>query len=114
MDDNCNGQVDENCYCEVAVDLSGDCLSIYCPAECPYPIGCDIDMAGGDPRGCVASTPTNSKVYFQEGNNCGAGKVTGTLLCASVPGVGLTKNTCAINKPQKFYPSSKGGCPDTN
>jgi hypothetical protein len=117
LDDDCDATPDDNCpmprICMVTVNLSGDCLTTRCPADCPYPIGCDIQMAGGDPRGCVASTPGNPVVYFQEGDACGAGRVTGTLRCSNSRGAGLNAGNCPINKPQRFYPTSRAGCPDT-
>jgi hypothetical protein len=113
IDDDCDGDTDEGCVIDVEVHLDGDCLTASCPPQAPYPIGCDITMAGGDSRGCVASTPTSSTVYFQEGNACGAGKVTGTLKCSSQPGAKLDQTTCAINKSDKFFPDTKDGCPDT-
>lgn len=98
----------------VDIDIDGDCLTASCPAEAPYPVGCTIDMDGGDNRGCVASQPTQSAVYFQEGDACGAGHVSGTLLCAQQPGLPLTDANCPMNKSQKFYPTTSSDCPDTN
>ncbi len=114
IDDNCNGQVDEGCppvMCNVNVSLNGDCLTARCPGNCAFPVGCDITMAGDDDRGCVASSPGNPVVYFQEGNNCGAGRVTGTLRCSSVAGAGLNAGNCRINKPRAFYPANSASCP---
>ncbi len=113
IDDDCDGMVDEGCthICTVTVMLDGDCVTASCPTECPYPVGCDITMAGGDSRGCVASTPTGRSVYFQEGNVCGAGHVGGTLRCSSIPGAGLNAGNCRINKPTAYYPTSRSGCP---
>ncbi|MEZ4392767.1 MAG: MopE-related protein [Polyangiales bacterium] len=117
LDDDCDGSADEECpmtrICMVSVNLNGDCVTTRCPADCPYPVGCDITMAGGDPRGCVASTPRSPVVYFQEGDVCGAGRVTGTLRCSNVPGGGLNASNCPINKPQRIYPASRSGCPAT-
>ena len=112
-DDDCDGQVDEDCFCEVEVDLSGDCLTVKCPNKCPYPIGCDVDFDGDDPRGCIASKSDEKSVYFQEGNSCGAGSVSGVLFCSSVEGNGLTKSNCKMNKEDKFYVSKPSKCPDT-
>jgi len=111
LDNDCDGQVDEGCMVSVKVYLNGDCLTASCPAMAPYPVGCNITMGGGDCRGCVANTPTSSKVYFQEGNNCGAGYVKGTLYCSSKPGAGLNASNCQINKKKKYYPKNKSGCP---
>lgn len=96
------------------IDIDGDCLTATCPAEAPYPVGCNIDMDGGDERGCVASQPTSSVVYFQEGDACGAGHVGGTMLCSATPGLPLTEANCPMNKSQKFYPMASNDCPDTN
>ena len=52
-------------------------------------------------------------VYFQEGNACGQGRVTGTLRCSNVRGAGLSRSNCSINKSQRFYPTDRSGCPDT-
>jgi hypothetical protein len=113
LDNDCDGAVDEDCIVTVDVDLDGDCLTVECPREAPYPVGCDIEMDGADPRGCVASEPTRSQVYFQEGNNCGAGHLSGRLFCSSEPGDRLDEGNCAINKDDRFYPDSPLGCPET-
>lgn len=96
------------------INIDGDCLTASCPAEAPYPVGCNIDMDGGDQRGCVASQPTSSVVYFQEGDVCGSGHVGGTMLCSATPGLPLTEANCPMNKSQKFYPAASNDCPDTN
>lgn len=122
VDDDCNGAADDGCppppppgpmIVDVTVSLDGDCLTASCPAAAPYPVGCAITMSGGDERGCVASTPTGSVVYFQEGDACGAGHVSGTLRCSSEPGAGLNAGNCMINKDVRYYPTSRAGCPDT-
>lgn len=117
LDDDCDGNPDDGCPprrdCMVTVDLRGDCLTARCPAECPYPVGCMIHMDGDDPRGCVASRADNPVVYFQEGNACGAGRVTGTLSCSSVRTTGLSAGNCVINKPTRYYPPDRSGCPAT-
>ncbi len=110
-DNDCDGQVDEGCVVSVNVNLKGDCLTVSCPSHAPYPVGCNITMGGGDCRGCVASSATNKKVYFQEGDACGAGWVKGTLYCSSKPKSGLNSGNCKINKKKKYYPTSKSGCP---
>jgi hypothetical protein len=114
-DEDCDGAIDEGCptIVTIGVDLDGDCLTARCPEEAPYPIGCSIHMDGGDSRGCVASSPTSSVVYFQEGDRCGAGHVSGTLTCSSEPGEGLDETNCMINKPTRYYPTDRSGCPDT-
>jgi len=114
IDDDCNGAVDDlpNCVIvDVNVDIDGDCVTATCPANAPYPIACTITMEGSDSRGCVASSPQGSAVYFQEGDKCGVGHVSGTLRCASQPGAALDAATCPINKSNPMYPASPGGCP---
>jgi hypothetical protein len=101
-------------YAAVSVEIDGDCVTAECPADNPYPVGCDIVMEGGDERGCVASTPENSVVYFQEGDACGAGHVEGTLGCAARPGDPLDAESCPINKPVTYYPATPDGCPETS
>ncbi|MEZ4474944.1 MAG: MopE-related protein [bacterium] len=112
VDENCDGNVDE-CIVEVAVVLDGDCLTVSCPPEAPFPVACDIQMSGNDERGCVASRPDRSEVYFQEGDACGAGRVRGSLSCSNVVGQGLNEQNCQINKRVRFYPPDRSGCPDT-
>ncbi len=118
IDDNCNAQVDEGCpvAVNVSVTLTTDCASVSCPPEAPFPVGCAITMDGDDTRGCVASYPTNSTVYFKEGDACpifgfGAGNVTGVLRCSSVPGTGLNATNCPINKPTPLYVIDANDCP---
>lgn len=117
VDSDCNGIVDDGCptrIVSVPVMLDGDCLTARCPDEAPYPVGCAITMSGGDARGCIANDGISPIVYFQEGDACGAGHVTGTLSCSSEPMGGLTELNCAINKRVKYYPTTRGGCPDTD
>jgi hypothetical protein len=116
-DDDCDGLVDEGCYLDAEVDLDGDCLSAFCPAQAPNPIGCQITMEGSDARGCVSHAPGSAEVYFQEGNACptclpffgcsgGAGRVTGTLRCSSDPrATALDAANCVINKTEPSYPT---------
>ncbi len=114
IDDNCDGQQDEGCTLDVDVNINGDCVSAYCPPQAPYPIGCNIVMSGNDPRGCVANSPGSAQVYFQEGNACGAGHVSGTLKCSSQqPTTPLDGSTCPINKSTPIYALSQSGCPPT-
>ena len=138
LDDDCDGQVDEglkqpcdagcgqgeqtcsngawsSCSAvvvEQAVDINGDCVWASCTGATPYPVGCAIDFVGGDSRGCVAYVPGQSKVYFQEGNVCSAGHLSGKLLCSSCPGGPLNASNCPINKPNPIYVTSAGDCPD--
>jgi hypothetical protein len=120
VDEDCDGQIDDGCSLTIPVNIDGDCVSVSCPPQAPYPSGCNIVMDGGDGRGCVANAVGNSKVYFQEGDECpsdwcpfcDSGHVSGTLLCsAQLPTKGLDESSCPINKPTKFYPATAGGCP---
>jgi hypothetical protein len=115
IDENCDGVADEGCATTVTVDLNinGDCVTASCPPEAPYPVGCNVTFQGGDGRGCIANAPGSSVVYFQEGDVCSAGHVSGTLSCSSEPGGGLNESNCPMNKSEKYYPTSKSGCPDT-
>jgi hypothetical protein len=118
----CNNWVDEDCdgkdqLCPgttaVTLNINGDCVTASCPPNAPYPVGCNVTFVGGDHRGCVANTPGSPVVYFQEGDVCSAGHLSGTLLCSSQPGGALNATNCPINKPTKYYPPTKSGCPDT-
>jgi hypothetical protein len=122
VDDDCDGIVDEGCELTVPVNIEGDCLWAFCPPQAPYAVGCNINMQGGDSRGCVANWLGSSGVYFQEGDQCpvpgcqpfcgDVGHITGTLLCSTKqPTVPLNDQNCPINKAQKFYPSDPNGCP---
>src|SRR5262249_5123449 len=111
VDDDCDGQVDEDCVLDVMVNIDGDCVTAQCPPQAPYPIGCNIVFSGNDGRGCVANMQGSSVVYFQEGDVCSAGHVSGTLSCSSQSGDPLGPANCPINKPNKYYPSSPSGCP---
>jgi hypothetical protein len=118
----CNNWIDEDCdgkdqLCPgttaVTLNISGDCITVACPPNAPYPVGCNVVFVGGDNRGCVANAPGSPVVYFQEGDVCSAGHLSGTLLCSSAAGGGLNAVNCPINKAVKYYPTSKSGCPDT-
>lgn len=96
---------------DVQLFFIGDCVTASCPADYPYPVGCDVAFSPGDDRGCVASTPTSATVYFQAGDECDKGVVGGTLRCANTPGSALDATSCTINKPVPIYATSPGGCP---
>ena len=114
LDNDCDGTVDEEGCVVADLDLDGDCLTVSCPPEAPHPIACDIVFDGGDRRGCVAHTPGESTVYLQEGNQCGAGRVTGSLTCSNLQGMGLNEMNCSINKERRLYRLTREECPDTN
>jgi hypothetical protein len=114
LDDNCDGVSDEGCKLDVPVNIDGDCVRASCPPQAPYAIGCTVTFSGDDPRGCVANTLNDSIVYFQEGDKCGAGHVSGTLFCSSQPSsTPLNDQNCPINKSTKYYPPARSGCPAT-
>lgn len=112
IDEDCDGK-DLECPDEVcqSINLFGDCLTVSCPASAPYPKSCNVLFSPGDDRGCVASSPQSSVVYFQAGDQCNVGLVTGTLCCSKTPQAPLTQASCPINKPQPIHASSKSGCP---
>jgi hypothetical protein len=97
---------------ELPLFLIGDCITAACPPENPYPIGCSVLFSPGDDRGCVASTPTSSIVYFQAGDQCNKGLVAGTLFCSDQPGAPLDVFNCPINKPVPFHVQSPNDCPE--
>ena len=113
IDQDCDG-ADEVCDGPIvlALDIDGDCVTASCPAEAPFPIACNIDFQGGDDRGCVAYEPGSSVVYFQEGNVCNAGHLTGTLTCSTEPGDGLDAGNCPINKDDPYYETDPDDCPN--
>lgn len=99
---------------EVPITFFGDCVTASCPAEAPYPVGCAVTFSPGDDRGCVASRPDSSQVYFQAGDECNAGFVTGHLLCSTVPGAPLDSTNCPISKPVQIHVSDRSMCPETH
>jgi len=99
---------------DVPLFLIGDCITATCPAMAPHPVGCEVFFTPGDPRGCIASSPTNPSVYFQAGDECDQGLVTGTLHCSSAPGAALSLANCPINKPVPIYVTDPTGCPETH
>jgi len=98
----------------VAVDLFlvGDCVTASCPPEAPYPVGCEVFFTPGDDRGCVASRPDDPTVYFQAGDECDAGLVSGTLYCSDTPGAPLDQSSCPINKPDPRHVDDRDMCPE--
>ncbi len=112
VDEDCNG-VDDACdVIDVSIFLLGDCITASCPASHPYPVGCEVLFSPGDDRGCVASTPSSSVVYFQAGDQCENGLVGGTLSCSTSVGAPLDASSCPINKPIPIYATDPSGCPD--
>ena len=126
VDNDCNGGVDD---CEtqdpdpvdpndpdppvdIPLFLVGDCITASCPPAKPYPIACNVLFTPGDNRGCVASRPDESVVYFQAGDECDKGLVVGTLVCGPTVGGALSPQNCPINKPVPMYPSDPSGCPE--
>lgn len=114
IDEDCDGS-DAPCEQPVcqSISLFGDCLTVSCPANAPYPQSCQVFFTPGDDRGCVASVPTSPVVYFQAGDECNAGFVTGTLCCNTTPQPPLTQQSCPINKPVQYHVASKTECPAT-
>lgn len=111
IDADCSGD-DEPCeVLVVTIDIEGDCVTTSCPASHPFPVGCDIAFVGGDRRGCVAAEPGASEVYFQEGDHCTSGHVSGTLSCATTEGRGLDAQSCPIDKEVARYVATPGECP---
>jgi hypothetical protein len=96
--------------------FAGDCVTPKCPAAAPHVVGCDVTYDGGDGRACVAHREHDSKVYFQEGNDCCHGSVSGTLYCSATPGAPLDASNCLIKttKASGFtgvtYARGCGGC----
>jgi len=116
VDGDCDG-AEESCaepeeeeVLVIAIDVTGDCITASCPATYPYPVACDLEFHGGDPRGCVASSPGESVVYLQEGNDCDAGRVTGTLTCSTEPGPPLDATSCPIAKEDPTYATDPADC----
>lgn len=115
IDEDCDGK-DLDCLPKKVVfgPFLKDCVYVTCPPATPYPVGCQVvfSPASSEPRGCVASTPQNSTVYFQAGNNCKAGFVAGWLLCDTKVGAALNLSNCPmIGKTQYFYVASPASCP---
>lgn len=96
----------------ITIDLDGDCLEVMCPPEAPFVLGCDVDFEGNDPRGCVALLEDGHGLYYQEGDDCDAGHLSGTMTCGSVAGAPLSPALCPINKPDPIYAPSPSYCPD--
>jgi hypothetical protein len=100
---------------EVCQDLMlfGDCLTVSCPPSAPHPKSCQVFFTPGDDRGCVANAPNSSSVYFQAGDQCNAGFVTGKLCCSKSPAPPLDQTNCPINKPIQYHVDTKDKCPVT-
>ncbi len=114
VDQDCDGSDLECGPVQVPIFLLGDCVTAACPAATPHPVGCTVFFTPGDDRGCVANRPGEASVYFQAGNSCNHGLVTGTLLCSEEPGAGLNAANCPVNKPQVDYPEDRSGCVPTD
>jgi hypothetical protein len=99
---------------EVPLFIVGDCVTAACPAEAPYPVGCNVIFSQGDDRGCVASQPAQSLVYFQAGDKCDQGLILGTLFCSDTAGPALSLATCPINKPVPMHVAAANMCPETD
>jgi hypothetical protein len=112
LDDDCDGK-DAVCPpVKVPLFFIGDCVWASCPAATPHPVGCNVVFSVGDSRGCVANAPGSSNVYFQAGDQCNVGLVTGFLLCSKQPGAPLGLLNCPmIGKSVFFYPPTPAGCP---
>lgn len=96
---------------EVELFFYGDCVTADCPASHPHPQGCSVFFTPGDDRGCVAHAPLSRTVYFQAGDQCNAGFVTGTLYCGMDP-VNLSSGNCPINKPVQLHVDQSTQCPE--
>lgn len=114
VDNDCDTEIDEGVCAILPININDDCVEVECPATHPFPIACELEFQGSDPRGCVAHRPGSSVVYLQEGNRCGAGNVEGTLTCSEIEGERLNSMNCPINKPDATYTNSPSGCADTN
>jgi hypothetical protein len=111
IDEDCNGKNEKCPVVPVMLLLIGDCVTASCPPSDPYPVGCLVFLSGNDHRGCVANTPGSSVVYFQEGDKCDKGLVTGTIYCSKKQGAPLSFLNCPLNKKLPIYPQSSSGCP---
>ena len=111
-DEDCDGRDLECGPVQVPIFIVGDCVTLSCPPQTPHPVGCSVFFSIGDERGCVANRPNASEVYFQAGDACNAGFVTGFLLCSDEPAQGLNAANCPVNKPRVFYPETRDGCPE--
>ena len=114
IDNDCDGLIDEEVCVITDINIDGDCVLAECPPEAPYPIGCQIEFHGEDSRGCVAYTPGESTLFLKEGNDCGVGSVTGTLICSTLSGGPLNAQSCPINKANPSYPLTREECPITD
>jgi hypothetical protein len=114
IDNDCDGLIDEEVCVITDLNIDGDCVLAECPPEAPFPIGCQIEFHGEDSRGCVAYTPGESTLFLKEGNDCGIGSVTGTLICSSLSGGPLNAQSCPINKANPSYPLTAEECPITD
>jgi hypothetical protein len=91
------------------VPVSGDCVTVQCPAAAPNPVRCDLTFGGEDGRGCVAKA-SPSALFVKEGDQCSGAMVTGKVYCSSLAGT-IDAQTCPIPKPQKIYAATPNDCP---
>lgn len=100
----------------VAVDI-GDCTSVDCPVEAPYPVGCSIKMDGDSARACAAGKPSERRVYFKEGDACNGQSIKGTLYCSPTMGAALSEQSCPLMhadgklRGEPKYPATEQECP---
>ncbi|MEZ4466784.1 MAG: MopE-related protein [bacterium] len=112
LDNDCDGSADED------FDFVND------PANCRE---CGRRCNAGE--GCCASacrplnTPENcgacGRTCGDDSDRCAAGAGGAECRCGNGPacedgGAGLTEETCRINKPTRFYPPDRTGCPRTS
>jgi hypothetical protein len=58
----------------------------------------------------VANVPNQSTVFLKEGDRCNAGRVSGTLRCSAIPGVGLNADNCVVGKKTPQYAPERKEC----
>ena len=111
VDNDCDERIDEAGCVQRLFGNGEDCVRVSCPSIAPYPIGCVITVNGGSDRVCIAHTPGEPRVYFKEGDSCGAGSVSGQLNCAEEQGDRLNSENCVTNKANENFVRSLDNCP---